>query len=46
MATFEDGEFPVPGETERYLEMAYGPDWRQLPPPEKRRNHKPEVLEF
>lgn len=46
MATFEDGEFPVPGETERYLEMAYGPDWDQLPPPEKRRNHKPEVLEF
>lgn len=46
MVTFEDGQFPAPGETERYLEMAYGPDWNQLPPPEKRRNHKPEILEF
>ncbi|MEC4295521.1 LicD family protein [Adlercreutzia shanghongiae] len=43
---FEDGEFPVAGNVEGYLEISYGSDWNQLPPPEKRRNHKPEVLEF
>lgn len=43
---FEDGEFPVAANVEAYLERSYGPDWNQLPPPEKRRNHKPEILEF
>ncbi len=43
---FEDGDFPVAHDAEAYLEISYGPDWNQLPPLEKRRNHKPEVLEF
>lgn len=43
---FEDAELPVPGDPERYLEIAYGPDWRELPPKERRRNHAPLVLDF
>lgn len=33
---FEDMMCPVPVGYERYLELAYGPDWRELPPVEKR----------
>lgn len=43
---FEDGEFPVPGNVEAFLTISYGPTWSELPPLEKRRNHRPEVLEF
>ena len=43
---FEDAELPVPGDPERYLEIAYGSDWRELPPEERRRNHAPLVLDF
>ena len=32
---FEGKEFPVPGDTEKYLTMLYG-DWRQLPSEEER----------
>lgn len=38
--------YPVPGKPEQYLEIYYGPDWNQVPPPEKRRNHAPDVLDF
>lgn len=43
---FEDTELPVPADTDYYLEKAFGDDWNQLPPLEKRRNHAPIVLEL
>lgn len=43
---FEDADFPVPADPERYLEIAYGPSWRELPPESKRRNHAPLALDF
>lgn len=45
-ATFEGREFPLPGDAEYFLETMYGSDWTELPPPEKRRNHAPVVLEY
>lgn len=43
--SFEDVTFPAPCKTERYLELMYG-DWRQLPAPEDRRTHLPQILDF
>lgn len=45
-AKFEECEFPVPAQVDSYLEKLYGPTWRQLPPPEQRRNHAPQELVF
>ena len=33
--------FPCPADYDRYLTTLYGPTWRELPPPEQRRTHKP-----
>lgn len=33
---FEGRSLPAPGGYEQYLNLCYGPDWRELPPPEKR----------
>jgi lipopolysaccharide cholinephosphotransferase len=38
-ATFEKGNFPVPGRAEAYLASIFGPDFMQLPPEEKRETH-------
>ena len=35
---FEDGEFPVPAEAEKYLSVRYGA-WQKIPPPEDRPRH-------
>lgn len=45
MVSFEDSSFPAPCKTECYLELMYG-DWRQLPAPEDRRTHLPQILDF
>lgn len=45
-ARFEGCEFPVPAQAEGYLEKLYGSTWRQLPPPEQRKNHAPQELVF
>ena len=37
--SFEDGEFLVPGNYERFLENLYGKDYMQLPPENKRIHH-------
>lgn len=42
---FEGDYFPAPREAEHYLELMYG-NWRQLPAPEDRRTHLPQVLDF
>lgn len=42
---FEGRKLPVPGGAERYLEIMFG-DWRQLPPVEQRRQHRPVELDF
>lgn len=43
---FEGCEFFAPCDPERYLELAYGPTWRELPPEEKRRTHAPLAVDF
>lgn len=43
--SFEDSIFPAPCKTVRYLELMYG-DWRQLPAPDDRRTHLPQILDF
>lgn len=45
LVSFEGCEFPAPGQTERYLELAYG-DWQALPRPEDRHTHLPRLLDF
>ena len=42
---FEGRTYPAPGDIEHYLSTAYR-NWKQLPPPEKRRSHMPLKLEF
>ncbi len=36
---FEDIEVNVPAGYKEYLDNLYGPDWMELPPPEKRQSH-------
>lgn len=36
----------VPGQIEKYLTLAYGSDYMQLPPPESRRTHEPLELKL
>lgn len=43
---FEGVSFFVPADVETYLDDMYGADWRELPSPEKRRNHAPIELDF
>ena len=43
-AFFEGREFPMPGDTEYYLEKLFGATWRELPPKDQRRNHAPVEL--
>lgn len=43
--SFEGYEFPAPGQTKRYLELAYG-DWQALPKSEDRHTHLPRLLDF
>ena len=45
-AMMEGRRWPVPGNLEEYLSSLYGSTWNELPPPEKRRNHAPMVLDF
>lgn len=45
-APFESLEVNLPHDYERYLEINFGNDWRELPPVEKRRNHKFEGFDF
>lgn len=42
---FENLMIKVPGNYDRILRNLYG-DYMQLPPPEKRQNHYPYILEF
>ena len=42
---FEDTEVMIPADADTYLKDLYG-DYMQLPPPEKRHNHLPAVLDF
>lgn len=42
---FEDTEICFPNKLEEHLEKLYG-DYMQIPPPEKRKNHCPVLLEF
>lgn len=42
---FEDLTVKIPNKSEVLLENCYG-DFMQLPPPEKRHNHFPEILDF
>ncbi len=42
---FEDIELNFPNKLEKSLCTLYG-DWKQLPPPEKRKNHFPYALKF
>ena len=42
---FEGRSYPVPGDIEHYLSTAYR-NWKQMPPPEKRRSHMPLRLKF
>ena len=44
-AQFEDMEIRIPGDYDTYLRDYFG-DYMQLPPPDKRPNHYPAVLEF
>ncbi len=44
-ATFCGYELPVPARPDEYLTNMYG-DWRQIPAPEDRRTHLPELLQF
>ena len=39
--SFEGCMFPCPADFDCYLTTLYGPTWRELPPPEQRRTHKP-----
>lgn len=43
---FEGVTLSVPGRYVQYLELMYGPTWRELPPEEERRNHAPIKLDF
>lgn len=42
---FEGRMFSCPAKIDAYLKVTFG-NWQQLPPPEKRVNHAPDVLEF
>jgi lipopolysaccharide cholinephosphotransferase len=42
---FEDTQVPVPGDYDTVLTRTYG-DYMQLPPVEKRKNHRPAVLDL
>lgn len=44
-AEFEGRQFPVPGNTEKYLTAMYG-DWRKIPSPEERHTHLPLRIDF
>lgn len=44
--TFEGRDFPVPHDAVRYLEIAYGSTWNELPPVEERRTHAPLRIDF
>lgn len=46
LVPFEGREYPMPAPCEEYCRYVYGDTWRQLPPPEKRVNHAPIVLDF
>ena len=43
---FEGKEYCVPNEYEKVLTQIYGADYMQLPPVEKRINHKPKRISF
>lgn len=45
LARFADYQFPVPRDTNRYLERLYG-DWGRLPDPEDRKTHLPLEIVF
>ncbi len=44
--SFEGYEFPAPRDPDAYLELAYGPTWRELPPEDERRTHAPVAIDF
>ena len=43
---FEGKYYPAPGDPNYYLSKAYGDDYMELPPPEKRTTHNPVILSF
>ncbi len=43
---FEGREYSVPADSEFVLRSIYGADYMQLPPEEKRKNHKPLYMSF
>ncbi len=45
-AKFESLEVNLAGDYEKYLNINFGKDWRELPPVEKRLNHKYEGFDF
>lgn len=45
-APFEGHMLSIPANPEKLLEMYYGTTWRQLPPPEARKNHAPLKLDL
>lgn len=45
-ASFEGFCFPVPNDTNSFLINEFGPNWKDLPPTEQRKSHKPLVLRF
>lgn len=45
-AKFESLEVNLPQDYEKYLNINFGEDWRELPPVEKRLNHKHEGFDF
>ena len=43
---FEGRKINIPREYKKYLELRYGSDYMQLPPENKRFNHRPVQLKF
>ena len=45
-APFESVEVSIAHDYEKYFEIHFGSDWRELPPVEKRKNHKYDGFDF
>ena len=43
---FDGMTIDIPGNAEAYLTQFFGPNWSEMPPPEKRHNHPPLRLSF